>query len=394
MSWERKTVEDIRLEFVLKALHREKSKSALCREYGISRPTGDKWINRYLSGEGLSDQSRRPFHTPNRISEELENLIISYRSDEPALGAAKIRRMLENDGYGHLPAISTVNKVLKRNDLITKEASAAAKKTVRFEKELPNDMWQSDFKGDFLMRDGLRCYPLSILDDSSRMCLCADAKANLRFNDTKASFIKTFERYGLPDSLLCDNGNPWGSAQSNGITFFDTWMMELGILTMHIRFKHPQTQGKVERFNGSYKQERLRFYLPSDLDDAQRSREEYMSFYNCRRPHNALNLDCPAQHYTPSKRSYSDIVEPWEYEPGGELRRLKDSGYLTFKGQGYFFSEGLRGKELMVYPISDMKGRYELVFRQFRVGILDINENAIISKRVYLRYGDPRFQKL
>ena len=394
MSWERKTVEDTRLEFVQRVLKKEKSKSALCREYGISRPTGDKWIHRYLSGEGLSDQSRRPFHTPNRIPAELEESILSHRRKEPALGAAKIRRMLENEGCENLPAVSTVNKVLKRNDLITKEASAAAKKTIRFEKVFPNDMWQADFKGDFLLRDGTRCYPLSILDDCSRMCLCSDAKTNTKLHDTKASFIKTFETYGLPNTLLCDNGNPWGAAQSGGITSFDTWMMELGILPIHIRSRHPQTQGKVERFNGSYKQERLRYYLPLDMEDAQRSREEYMAFYNFTRPHNALDLDCPAQHYLCSDRAYTECVSGWDYEPGGELRRVKDSGYLTFKGQGYFLSEGLRGKELMIYPLHNEKDKFEIVFRQFRVGILDICDNVILSKKVFLRHNDPRLEKV
>ena len=392
MSWERKTVEDTRLEFVLRALCKEKSKSALCREYGISRPTGDKWISRYLSGEELSDLSRRPFHSPNKIPADLENSIILHRLKEPALGAAKIRRMLENEGYDTLPAVSTVNKVLKRNDLIAKEASLAAKKTIRFEKAFPNDMWQADFKGDFLLRDGTRCYPLSILDDCSRMCLCSDAKSNTKFHDTKASFIKTFENFGLPNTLLCDNGNPWGAAQSGGITTFDTWMMELGILPIHIRSRHPQTQGKVERFNGSYKRERLRYYLPLNMEDAQRSREEYMTFYNSERPHNSLNLDCPAQHYVCSDRSYTETIPKWDYEPGGELRRIKDSGYLTYKGQGYFLSEGMRCKELMIYPMKNEKDKFELVFRQFRIGILDISENVILSKKVFLWHNDPRLE--
>ena len=188
MPWERKTVEQTRLEFVMRVLAHEKSKSALCREYGISRPTGDKWLARYQTGEDLTDHSRRPFHTPNKISEEMEAEIVAARKAEPAIGARKARRMFLDAGKESIPSASTFNRVFHRNGLITKEASEAAKHTVRFEKAEPNEMWQADFKGDFLLKDGTRCFPLSLIDDHSRMCLCADAKSNVQLDGTKASF--------------------------------------------------------------------------------------------------------------------------------------------------------------------------------------------------------------
>lgn len=390
MPWKEQTVSQTRLEFVKRVLANEKTKSALCREYGISRPTGDKWLARYLSGEDLNDLSRRPFHTPNKIPEEVEQLIITWRKNEKALGAQKIKRILENKGYTNIPAVSTVNKVLKRNNLIEHEDSEAATPYVRFEKDEPNDMWQADFKGDFLLRNGVRCYPLSVIDDCSRMCLNSDAKANTRLPDTKASFIKTFENYGLPKSILCDNGNPWGAAQTSGITLFDLWMMDLGILTIHIRAKHPQTQGKVERFNGSYKKERLKYYTPLNMEDAQATRLEYKEFYNNVRPHCALNLDCPAQHYVKSSVQYTDVVQPWDYEYGGERRIIKRSGYLTIGGQGYFLSESMHNREVMLYPMYDNNDKFAIVYRQFRIGIVDTREHQIISKKIYLLHNDPR----
>ena len=175
MSWRSKTVEEERMEFVQRVLRKEKSKSALCREYGISRVTGDKWIKRFENGESLTDRSRRPFHTANRISIEAEQRIITARKEEPAIGAAKARKILMNSGWEDAPSISTFNAVFKRNGLITKEASQAAQHIIRFEKECPNEMWQMDFKGDFLLQDNKRCFPLSIIDDCSRKCLCADA---------------------------------------------------------------------------------------------------------------------------------------------------------------------------------------------------------------------------
>lgn len=391
MPWEEaKTVEQIREEFARRVLSKEASLSALCREYGISRVTGTKWRNRFLSGISMGDQSRRPFRTPKRIPEEMEEKIISYRKAEPALGALKIRQMMEDDGLTDIPCQRTINDVLKRNGLITPEASQAATPYQRFEKDEPNDMWQADFKGDFLLQNNQRCFPLSIIDDCSRFCICADAKENVRFNGTKASFEAAFRAYGLPKVLLCDNGNPWGSSQTSSITRFEVWLMEHAVLPIHIRIRHPQTQGKVERFNGSYKQERLKFYIPKDMVDAQACREEYQNFYNNRRPHHALKLDVPKKHYTPSTRQYDEKIQNWDYEAGGESRIIKSTGYLTYHGQGYYLSEGLGEKTVHLYPSPSDEDIINIVFREFIVAKLDIKANTIINRRIYLRHGDPR----
>lgn len=389
MSWRNKTVEEERIEFVRRVLNKEKSKSALCREYGISRPTGDKWIHRHLNGETMSDRSRRPFHTPNKISQETEQIIVEARRKEPAIGAVKTRQMLITAGWDAAPSVSTFNAVFKRNGLITHEASEAAKPLVRFEKEQPNEMWQMDFKGDFLLQDKTRCYPLSVIDDCSRFCLCGDAKANQQFVGVRDSLIQVFQEYGLPDSILCDNGIPWGSSQSTSITKFEVWMMEMGVLTIHIRPQHPQTQGKIERFNGSYKKERLKFHTPANMADAQRSREEYREFYNNIRPHCSLDYDVPARHYTPSRRRYRENVATWEYEVGAIRRNIKSSGYLTFNSHGFFLSEGLGDKEVALMP-TEQDGVYDVVFRQFRVAKLNLHTNTIVSRRVYLLHNDPR----
>mgnify|MGYP000878841708 CR=1 FL=1 len=390
MPWkECKTVEQEREEFVKEVLTGKGTMSALCRKYGISRPTGYKWVSRYINGNNLANQSRAPFHTPRRISAEVEDMIVCARLKEPAIGAVKTKRMLENRGCTNVPSASTINAVFKRNGLITVQASQNATPYKRFEKEEPNEMWQSDFKGDFALRNAVRCYPLSIIDDASRKCLCADAKENMQLKSTMESFISTFRKYGLPKSLLCDNGVPWGSSQSTSITRFETWLMELGILPIHIRMRHPQCQGKVERFNGSYKQERLNFYTPLDMADAQRSRLEYRKFYNSERPHHALGLDVPDSRYKPSPREYQAKVSSWDYEVGGEIRQIKSSGYITFESQGYYLSEGLAGKTVCVYP-TDEDGIYDIVFRQFRVARLSLHNRVIMSRRIYLLHDDPR----
>lgn len=389
MPWKVEAVDETRKEFTQRVLAKDKSMAALCREYGISRPTGYKWLKRFQQGEALNDRSRKPFHTPNRIHKETEDLIIAARKKEPAIGAAKIKRMLQNAGNTGLPCMSTVNAVLKRNNLITPEASRAATPYQRFEKAEPNILWQTDFKGHYAMGNGQRCHPLSVIDDHSRFCLCADAKPDEQREGVVESFRRIFEEYGMPQILLCDNGNPWGTSQSAGYTLFELWLMELGVLPVHIRSKHPQTQGKNERFNRSFKDERLRFRIPWDLQDADRQRAEYRIFYNNERPHFALNLDVPAQHYTSSKRKYIEKPSDWEYGAEYELRKIKNSGFLTYGGQGYFLSEAFGGKTIAIKP-SSKDGFMNLFYRQFRIGRIDLKERALVSRRCYLIEGDPR----
>ena len=111
MAWIERSVEQMREEFVKRVLSGEKTKSALCREYGISCVTGDKWLKRYIAGEPLTDRSREPFNHPNRISAATEAEIVNYRQSHPAFGAVKIRRFMENDGYTELPCVKTYNNI-------------------------------------------------------------------------------------------------------------------------------------------------------------------------------------------------------------------------------------------------------------------------------------------
>jgi len=379
-----------REEFVKKVLTHEKSFSSLCREYEISRPTGYKWLERYQSGKGLEDQSRAPFRTANKTSAETEQLLLNYRRSHPAIGAVKTKRILENKGHIGLPCASTVNAIFKRNGMITKEASEAAAPYQRFEKESPNDMWQADFKGHFAMKDGKRCHPLNIIDDHSRFNLCSDALTGETFAETKKSILRLFNTYGLPISFLCDNGNPWGTSQSTGYTHFEVWLMELGVLTIHGRISHPQTQGKDESFNRNLTRELLKHSEINDIIDAQRQFDRYRDFYNQERPHHALDLDVPANRYCPSDRKLPTRVEDWEYPVGYELRQIKKTGFLTYGGQGYFLSEAFGGKTIAIRE-SHMPGSISLFYRQFRIGRINVDRRVFTLKKSYLIEGDPRF---
>lgn len=389
MPWNERTVEIMREEFVRRVLAQEQSKAALCREYGISRPTGDKWLERFLSGDSMSDRSRAPKTTPGRIAPELEAKIVAFRRKYPAIGAVKLRRMMLNNGDVGLPCARSFNNIFRRYGLIEREASQAATPYERFEKAAPNDMWQADFKGHFALSNGYRCHPLNILDDHSRFNLCIEALRGETFEDVKPVLKRLFQEFGMPFSFLCDNGNPWGTAQSLGYTRFEVWLMELGVLTLHGRIRHPQTQGKEERFNRSFTRECLKYHTFRDFDHAQQVFEEYRTFYNEVRPHCGLELDVPKAHYQPSTRTLPQRIEPWEYGSEYKLCRVKETGYFSYNGQGFFLSEAFAGKDIAVRE-SHLPGQITLVFRQFKVGRIDLESRAYTLKRAYLLEGDPR----
>lgn len=391
MPWKEQRIETMREEFVKRVLAHEKSKRALCAEYGISRPTGDKWIERYLAGENLEDMRRAPKHPPHKTDPELESEIVAYRRRYPAIGALKMRRIMENDHYSNLPSARTINTIFKRNGLISKEASEAATPHRRFEKSYPNEMWQADFKGNFLMENGIRCHPLNIIDDHSRMNICCEPLLTETFSEIKPCMERIFKEYGMPFSFLCDNGNPWGTQQSTGFTSFEVWLMELGVLTLHGRILHPQTQGKEERFNQSFTRECLKHHVIKDQSDAASIFAEYRKFYNHVRPHMALNLDVPASHYHRSAKEYPLRIESWEYSDDLTIRRVKSSGYVSILGQGYFLSEAFGDKEIAFRESSKGAHLINLYFRQFRIGQIDIEKRVFTSKRAFLIKGDPRF---
>ena len=170
MPWESKTVEEIRKEFI-EAAETTNNFSSLCREFGITRRTGYKWIERSKETNNLSDRSHARKNISNKTDLETEKLILSLRTENPGWGAKTIRQVLINQGYQDLPCVKTFNNILKRNDCISNEDSLKHKAFMSFEKDNCNEMWQTDFKGEFLMKDNNYCFPLDIIDDHSRFLI-------------------------------------------------------------------------------------------------------------------------------------------------------------------------------------------------------------------------------
>lgn len=215
MSWKEVDTVSLRLEFVELALKKDSNISGLCRRFGVSRNTGHKWIKRFEEegADGLTDRSRRPKSSPTASSETIVKEALKIRDKHPTWGARKIHRRLHDLEVKDVPAVSTINSILKRNGCISEEASKRSRTFTRFEYDEPNDLWQMDFKGHFAMTNGKRCHPLTILDDHSRYSIALRAMDTEKRIPVQNELTRVFRRFGLPAAMLMDNGPPWGTSQ-------------------------------------------------------------------------------------------------------------------------------------------------------------------------------------
>lgn len=379
MPWKTGTVEMQRKEFIKEALSQEESFSAVCRKYGITRRTGYKWLERYRSGTGLDNQSKAPRTQSRKTPQELEELVLKTRAEHPTWGGRKLHRFLSERGYAVLPAPSTITGILRRHDCIDPDAHQKNAPCKRFTRDCPNDLWQMDFKGHFPMLDGNRCHPLTMTDDHSRRLLCLDAKENERWEGVKTSLLRVFEEFGLPDSILSDNGFPWGNSKQ-GYTPFELWMMQMNILPIHGRPFHPQTQGKQERFHRTLNEDLIRRVPMRDLAHAQYEFDQYSYVYNYERPHAALALDVPDQHYQPSPRRMPSALKEPEYSGEKRLRKVNYKGYVSIQRHRYYLSETFADKYLSCeYEDNDC---VSLCYGSFQIAKIDLNEQLFVSRRI------------
>lgn len=346
MPWKETDVDRERISFVVEALGRREPLSVLCRRYGISRKTGYKWLNRYRevgSFAELGERSRRPHRSPRRTPARLEQWVERIRV-ATGWGGRKISRLLAQEGV-HL-ARSTVDQILRRRGLIGGlERHRPAVK--RFERSRPNELVQMDFKGQYRLRNGKECYPLSLLDDHSRFVLGLYALESQHGEKVKRCLVSCFERYGVPEAMLMDHGNPWwGTTNGYGLTQLSVFLIRQGIQLHYGGIGHPQTQGKVERFHRSLGRTIRYRGIPATQGRFQELLEGIRYEYNEIRPHEALGDEVPRSRYQPSGKPFDPQPRPWEYPPGAEVERVCANGCLHLGGRYYFVCHALSGRRV------------------------------------------------
>ena len=376
MPWQERQVKVLREEFIRAVLARQQSMSAICRDYGISRKTGYKWLERFREEGQLEEHSREPHQQPTKTRAEIEDLVLKIRNQYPCWGARKIESYLQRKGEDP-PSYGTIHRIIKQHDLITQEASQKSRPFVRFERETSNELWQTDFKGEFQMGNATWCFPLTILDDHARFSLRIEPKPNQQ--NVKSSFIATFREYGLPSALLSDNG-PCFAGFRGGYTQFERFLMDQDVLPIHGRFFHPQTQGKIERFHRTLKHELLLAEVPYDLAEADELFSRWRKFYNEVRPHAALNNRTPAQCYQPSSRPFMEQVPKFEYPTAFRLHKVNNKGYLRFSHHQSYLSDTFIDTYVQLVP-DEWKDIVHVHYRNFEIA----QYNLVTGERIMRR---------
>ena len=376
MPWKALSVLDHRREFVRLALCGDVSVAELCRRFGISRQTGFTLLRRYReeAEAGLADRSRRPLSSPRQVPAQMAARILDLRAAHPRWGGRKLARRLRDLGVAGVPAPSTVTEVLRRAGQIDPAEAQRHKPFTRFERAAPNELWQIDFKGHFATRSG-RCHPLTVLDDHSRYSLGIAACHRETLAEVQQRLTGLFRQYGLPGAILCDNGSPWGATGHTGNlavqrTAFEVWLMRLGVATLHGRPRHPQTQGKEERFHRTLDVELLQARQFTDLDDCQQAFNTWRHIYNEQRPHEALDLAVPASRYQPSRHSFPDALPGPQYHASDKIRRVGVHGYIQWQGQKVPLSLAFVGLDVALRP-TGTDGVWSLHFMRFNLGRVD-----------------------
>jgi transposase InsO family protein len=353
MPWLETDVRDQRLQFVVAVRRRHASVAVLCRAFGISRQTGYKWLRREAAAGSLAalgDRSRRPHHSPAGTDRQTTARVVAAR-DHFGWGGAKLAHVLAAEGI-HL-APRTIDRIIQREGRTRTDAAPMAAPH-RFERAAPNELWQMDAKGAYPLAPGGRCHPLSILDDHSRFAVGLYALPTLSTALVQPALVTCFRRYGVPRAMLMDHGTPWwATASADGLTTLSVFLLKQGIQLLHGAVRHPQTQGKVERFHRTLG-ERLRWHgVPRTLADFVVAFRWFRAEYNEVRPHAALQMQPPACRFTPSRRAYQPVPPRWDYPVGLAVHRVQHNGRIGYDHHAYFVSEALRGEDVACVPVAD-----------------------------------------
>ena len=323
MPWKELSVVSNRNEFVRLASAEGANVSERARRFGVSPTTAYKWLDRYRADgtAGLLERSRAPRTAPGKTSEAVERAVVSAQ---------------------------------------------------RFEYPTPNALGQMDFKGHFAIGAG-RCHPLTILDDHARYSLGLCAWADQKNLTVRGHLIEVFRRFGRPERILCDNGAPGGSVESD-YTQLGVWLLRLVVRVCHGRPYHPQTQGTDERFHRTRAVEVLQGRTFSDLAAGPRGFDTWREVYNTQRPHEALGLDVPASRYRARPRNFPEALPLIEYHEHEEIRRVQVDGRINYRDRAWKVGKGFAKQRVAIRPTTE-DGLFNVYFATIAVAPIDLREN-------------------
>jgi putative transposase len=357
VPWKETSSVNERLRFIALVNESEDSFSALCEQFGVSRKTGYKWVERYerLGPRGLEEVRPVAHSFPHATPTAVLDALIELRKERPTWGPKKLRARLESQGMEPVPAASTIGELLKRHGLIRprrRRVHTPRIPSILAPAEQPNDTWCVDFKGHFGLGDKSRCHPLTVTDQVSRYLLKCEGVAKPDEASVRPHFERAFREFGLPERIRSDNGPPFATLGIGGLSALSVSWIKLGIHPERTDPGHPEQNGRHERMHKTLKAEAT---SPpgATLADQQRTFDRFRREYNDERPHEALGQRPPASRYSPSRRVMPSKPSSPEYPDEMTIRKLSEKGGMALGGDITLISKLIAGEPVGLLPIDN-----------------------------------------
>lgn len=349
MVWKETCAVEERMRFVMAIVEDQEPIAAVCRQFGVSRKTGYKWLQRYDQDgvAALADRSRAPLTHPHALTERIASRLIEVRRAHPTWGPLKVRAYLERQApRTRWPAASTIGDLFDREGLTVKR---------RLRRRSPpssapfghcgaaNDVWCIDFKGWFLTGDGTVCEPLTLSDAYSRYLLRCQAVPTTDTDQVWPILYAAFREFGLPRRLRSDNGPPFASIGAGGLSRLAVKVIKAGVEPERIAPGKPQQNGRLERLHLTLKRDVAKPPAHTLRQQIERLRR-FQKLYNEERPHAALGNDTPAEHYSVSPRRFDGILREPGYGADHAVRRVRHNGEIRWQGRTVYISAALTGE--------------------------------------------------
>lgn len=374
MPWNRESPMDQKIRLIGDWLSGDYTKAQLSRIFGISRPTVDKWINRYAQfGEvSLKEHSKAPRHHPNQKQDAIVERLIAEKLKRPHWGPVKlVSRLAMLEPEVDWPAPSTAGEWLKKAGLV--RSRKLRRRTPSYSDpfkdcDTPNKVWSIDYKGQFRLQNGAWSYPLTMSDNCSRYVLLCQSLQNTRYQSARGWIEWVFREYGLPQAIRSDNGSPFASTALGGLSKLSVWWVKLGVVPERIEVGRPDQNGRHERMHKSLKEMAVR--PPKRNHRAQqRAFDAFVKEFNEERPHESLGMKTPADCHQISSRVYPEKIPEVEYEEGYTVRRVRHNGEIKWRGEKYYVSDTL-AKEPVALKENE-EGGWDMYFSFLKIGTFD-----------------------
>jgi transposase InsO family protein len=236
-----------------------------------------------------------------------------------------------------------------------------------------NDLWCTDFKGEFRLGNGRWCYPLTVTDQLARYLLLCEALEGTREAPVFTAFHRLFKERGLPAAMRSDNGVPFAGRGLYGLSPLAVWWLRLGIRLERIAPGKPQQNGRHERMHLTLKQETCRPAAENALQQQARF-DAFQEEFNTERPHEALDMKTPAEVYAPSPRPYTGLPE-LEYPLHDQDIVVSSSGVIGLCGRPVFISSVLAGQRLGLREVEP--DVWLVSFMHYDLGYVDLEARTL-----------------